>query len=117
MKVMIARTAEYTPEWEGNAEDPEPITVKLRYLTPEERDQCLHYAMGKSGDDETRVTIDPDRRKLFRLGVVEFVNLNVNGKAIKSAEQVLTTPGLDGLFTEVALHILAMNARTDEKNS
>lgn len=112
MDIKIARDYEYTPEWNDNKKDVSPIVVKLRYLTPGERDDCYHYI---------GLNWVPDPRKMFALALIDIKNLKVSendekAKEIKTAEGIMETPGLDGLYAELAVDVLKQNARRDSKN-
>jgi len=116
MKITLARDAEYIPEWNGNRDDPEPVVFHLRYLTTAERQQCMEreYLPDKNGG--VRVAIKPDQERMFKLAVRKIENLEVNGRPLTTAGDVLSTPGLDLLFIEVSLYVLTMNAEQDSKN-
>jgi len=112
MDIKIARDYEYTPEWNDNKKDVSPIVVKLRYLTPGERDDCY----GWEGDKWV-----PDVKQMFIKAFISIKNLKVSeddekAQEIKTAEGILDTPGLDGLFAELSIDILKQNARRDSKN-
>lgn len=108
MEVTVQREIKYIPDWNDNKKDAKPIKVKLHFLTPGERDSCFEW---KDGD------LIPNRVKFFHFGVIEFEDLKVNDKNIKTAEDVLNTPGLEGLYNEVCAKIIRQNARQDLKNS
>jgi len=113
MDIKIARDYEYAPEWNDNQKDVNPIVVKLKYLTPGERDDCY----GWEGDKWV-----PDVKQMFLKALVSVTNLAVYAddsdkpKKDWTAQDILDTPGLDGLFAELSIDILKQNARRDSKN-
>ncbi len=112
MDIKIARETEYTPEWDENKKQKDPVVVKMHYLTPGERDSCY----GRDGDKWM-----PDMKKLFLLGWVSCTNLNISEgdekpKSTWTAQEILDTPGLEGLYAEISLVALKQNARQDLKN-
>ena len=116
MKITLAKDAEYIPEWNGNREDPEPVVFHLRYLTTAERQQCMEKEYLPDKDGGIRVAVKPDQERMFKLAVKKIEHLEVNGRELVTAKEVLETPGLDSLFLEVSLHVLTMNAEQDSKN-
>jgi hypothetical protein len=54
---------------------------------------------------------------MFKAAVVGVKNLKLNGEALTRASDVLSRPGLDGLFAEVVTEIVTQNSREDSKNS
>jgi len=112
MDIKIARDYEYTPEWNDNKKDTNPIVVKLRYLTPGERDDCYAW------EGERLV---PSTKKMFLFAWISAANLSVSEdsgkpKSTWKGQEILDTPGLEGLYAEVALEVLKQNARRDLKN-
>jgi len=107
MELQVLRETEYVPKWSKNEKEAKPIKVKLRYLTPGERDECYEWCDGD---------LVPNRQKFFLKGVVSIENLVVNDEKLKTGQDVLDTPGLDGLFHEICTVILKQNARQDLKN-
>jgi len=112
MRLTIAKEGEYIPEWNGNKEDDEPIKFVLRHLTTGERERAIEFGMAEDG----KSVVKPDLRSLFRTAVVRVENLHVNDKSLTKADDVLSAPDLYDLFVEVAVYVLAQNARQDPKN-
>ena len=80
----------FTPEFDKNKAQDTPGTVKLRLLTVEEQEECVPFGGGKI-----------DRVQVFKFGVVEFNGWGLDGKEIKTADDVLLAQGrLYGLFIE-----------------
>ncbi len=53
MELTIERNYEFTPEWNGNKKDANPIVFEMRRLSTGERDRFMAYTFG-AGDDLTR---------------------------------------------------------------
>ena len=111
MKLELTQQVEYVPEWNENQKDSEPISFTLRHLTTAERAKCTDTGQTEQG----HLHIKPDYERMFRLAVVKIENLDVGGKQLETARDVLATPGLYMLFFEVALYILNMNPIGDKK--
>jgi len=107
MEIKVVKETEYIPDWEKNKKDPSPVKFKLHFLTPSERDDCYEWQDG---------SLVPKTQRFFTLGVISIENLSVNGEKITTAQQLLDTPGLEGLYNEVCAVILRQNARQDSKN-
>lgn len=83
------------------------ITARLRQLTVEEYDGCINMTSAQ--------TID--RPKMVSLGLLEIKGCSVNGKAIKTAEQLLMAPkALMPLFVETWLEIQQASEVTEEES-
>jgi len=126
MNVKIKRTIDYVPTWEKNRDNTtNPIVFKLKYLSTFESDECysitplqLDIKGKKVGGGQVTV----DRKKMFTFAVMEIENLTVTDESskqtpIKTAEEMLMTPGMEELFFEVIAYIRGMDARQDPKNS
>ena len=105
---VVSKEAEYTPEWDGNREKPDPIVVTLAYITAEQRSQCIS---GRRVAGDIAVAIDYG--KAVRHGVRGIRGLVVNKKKVLTADDLMDLSGFDGLFMEIALRIWNMNARED----
>lgn len=112
MEITIAREYDFTPVWNGNMEDSNPIVFKMRMLTTGERDKLMAYTFSTEG----QLQIAPERQAMFKAAVVGIKNLKVNGESLLKASDVLSRPGLDGLFTEVVTEVITQNSREDLKN-
>ena len=112
MELTIERNYEFTPEWHDNKKDANPIIFELRMLSTGERDKFMGYSVSETGN----VTVLPDRQAMFRTAVTGIRNLKVNGESLTKAVDILSRPGLDGLFLEVFGEIASRNGRQDTKN-
>ncbi len=123
MEVRIRRVVDYTPQWNDNEGSEHPVVFHLRYLTTAELDDCIHA-------EPDRVTVKGkvasgklthDNKMLFRLAIVGIDALSVIDEKdekieIKSADDLLGSPGLELLYYEVLKFAHGMNARIDSKN-
>ena len=104
MKIKLLKEESYTPKWNDNEKNEKPIVFDLKYLTTGEMDDCVSLD-GKY-----------DTKQVFRYAVKAIHNLEVNDKAVTTADGVIETPGLSQLFYEVIGFVLRMNPVTDSKN-
>ena len=111
MNLTIALHYDLTPEWGGNRTDSKPTVFHMRMLTSPEREQFLKWEYSGVG-----VKLVPDRAGLVQTAVLGIDNLVVNGDSVKDAKTFLATPGLFGMFSEVAADIVAQNTRDEPKN-
>lgn len=114
---VTAKSREYTPEWRGNQDDPNPIRVTLRYLNTAQRTQLMPWRPDEKGS----VRMEPDQRQLLIAGVEKVENCVViqDGmrKDIRDGRDILAAYGLEGLAIELVAQIISMNAQEDvEKN-
>jgi hypothetical protein len=112
MEITIERNYEFTPEWNDNKKDINPIVFEMRRLSTGERDKLMAYTFSAEG----QLQIAPDRQGMFRAAVVNIRNLKVNGESVTKAVDILSRPGLDVLFAEVVTDIISQNSREDLKN-
>jgi len=101
---------DYIPTFRGNDKKDEPGKAKLRQLTTREMNQCIKIRA-------TGPEISED--KILECGLVELSGFKVNGEDIKTADDVLDSPGLYNLFTELWVEIQSGNIlpEQDSKNS
>ena len=100
---------EFIPTFKGNDKSNKPFIAKLRQLTTREMNQCIKIR-------QTGPEINEE--KILEYGLVEMVGFKVNGKPIKTANEIMDTPGLYGLFTELWVEIQSGNVlpEQDSKN-
>ena len=100
---------EFTPTFKGNDKSSKPFIARLRQLTTREMNQCIKIR-------PTGPEINGE--KILECGLVEMVDFKVNGKQLKTADDILDTPGLYGLFTELWVEIQSGNVlpEQDSKN-
>ncbi len=110
----VTKDTEYVPIFDGNdkREEDERIVFTLRYLTDAQRSKCFKIGVDKNGSE----TVDPNYELLIKYGVVDIVNLTVDGVEIKTARQLSGLSGFSGLYMEIGTEVLIMNARQDSKN-
>jgi len=112
MEITIDRNYEFTPEWNDNKKDANPVVFEMRRLSVGERDKLMAYNFTHEG----QLQIAPDRQGMFKAAVVGIRNLKVNGETVGKAMDLLSRPGLDPLFVEVVTDIITQNSREDLKN-
>tara|TARA_R100000808_G_scaffold1214_3_gene5715 strand:+ start:3865 stop:4254 length:390 start_codon:yes stop_codon:yes gene_type:complete len=129
MRIVLDTEQDYTPEWEGNREESEPVVFRLRYLTTAERQRfsglkaaASLISMGANGSSSVSPNVEIDFEGMFKAGVVGISGLNVRRRG-KDTDDAITTPAaflelpsFDGLFWEVVLEIQRANARQDPGN-
>ena len=111
MKITLSTGEEFIPKWQGNDKSESPIIFKLHYLTMPERESCQYFVAPiddkKRSEKSIRVRVDLSR--FFMLGVesIKGLTVEVDGveKAILTAEDFMALPGMDDLYTEVALRV------------
>jgi hypothetical protein len=113
MDITIERDYDFTPKWNDNDKDPNPIVFHMRRLTTAERDKLIDYSVGSNGEMNMHV----DRQGMLVRAVKKIDRLSVNGTAITTAKDMLDQPGLSLLMTEAVADIIGENGRTDLKNS
>jgi hypothetical protein len=109
--IKVTKGGSIVPEW-GNADRPkdEKITVEYRFLTFAEQQEMLDPAdLGKSFKYES---------KLLARMITSITNLSVDdGKVrqIKTGDDLVAEPGLDGLAMELWLKLRKMSAIDKKK--
>ena len=124
MDTKIKRFVDYIPEWDKNKEDDVPIVAELRFLTTSEFDDCYDITpqiINEKGKKIGGGKITVDRKKMFLAAVKGFKNFTVTDESnkkveIKTAQDVLDTPGLEDLFFEIIIFVRKMESRVDLKN-
>lgn len=115
MKLTISNEFDYTPEWNDNQQADEPVVVHCRYLTAGERDKIIYPVItNRDGEMETR--IEADRRAIIEKGVLSIDNLEINGRPIKTAKDLIEQRGLGELYQEIAMELISRNMTPDLKN-
>ena len=123
-KVKIRRQKEFTPKWDNNAKKEKPVKVIIRYLTPGEIDDTMVVKYDQQAVTKVNpsgVVIEHDDQQMIRLAVTGIDNLEIEDETgatstIKTGQEMIDTPGLEGLFYECLREIKSMNARVDTKN-
>lgn len=105
MEITVSKEFDYTPEWNGNKDDENPIVFHCRYLTNSELDRCRQIG--------SKITFDI--RLYADLSIKSIDNLTVNGKPVCTAKDFLKTTGLGGLFAELGGELLERNSKEPEK--
>jgi len=115
MEIKGLQDYEYTPEWNGNREDPAPVKIKMQPLTSTQRERCMEIGAGADGITMMR----PNLSELVRHGIREISGLKVDGVEIKTALALLNSKGLglDNLVRELGIEVFVANQRPDLKNS
>ncbi len=123
MEVRIKRTEDFTPKWNDNEKNKDPIVFHLRYLSTGEKDECYETKPTKYSPKTKKFTsgeIVQHDNKMFRYATMEIDNLEVNDGSnttkITTPEGLLRQPGFQMLYYEVVGHIKLMNPRVDSKN-
>lgn len=115
MKLTISKEFDYTPEWNGNQDDTDPIVVHCRYLTAGERDKII-YPVVEQHDGEMVTRIEADRRGIIEKSVLSIDNLSINGRDIKTAKDLMEQHGVGELYQEIAMELISRNMSPDLKN-
>lgn len=115
MKLTISKEFDYTPEWHDNQEATEPIVVHCQYLTSGERDKVI-YPVIEHRDGEQIMRIEADRRGIIEKCVKSIDNLEVNGRKIATAKELIEQAGLGELYQEIAMELITRNMSPDLKN-
>ena len=112
MKLTIEKEYEYIPAWNDNEKEADPITIKMRALTEFERDKVITQRYVEGGLETTT-----NKGEAIRRGVVSIENLFVNNQAVKTAKDLLDTPGVTALISEIATEVILRSAKKDLGNS
>ena len=107
MDIIISKTYEYIPEWDGNRESENPVKMICDYLTTAQIERCM--SIGSAN-------ISIDRRQYLKESRPRFENLSVNGIPVCNADEFLKARGLGPLFSELTTHILEQNNQGISKN-
>jgi len=124
MDTKIKRFIEYVPEWNENKKDKTPIVAELKYITTSEFDECYDIEpqiVDEKGKKIAGGKITVDKKKMFLFAVKGFKNFTLTDESdkkieIKTGQDVLDNPGLEGLFLEIITFIRGMEAKVNSKN-
>ena len=103
MDFTVAKEVEYVPDVYGNLELPneEQVVITIKYPNTQETNMLYKVQAGGGSDTST-----------MALGVARLVkairNLKVNGKEIKTGQDLINAPGMYILVQTVGAHILGM---------
>ena len=114
MDIGLIEEAEYTPEWNGNRDEVEPIVATLAATTATQRTRFTRVSFDEAG----RGTSTPDYAEAVRVGVKQIRNLNVGGKPVADGQQLLvsTGRGLQHLIVELGGQVIRRSFTPDLKN-
>jgi hypothetical protein len=112
MDITFDREVDYTPDWMGNSANEEPFHVRIKILTYEERQKAMTVTLRTGQGAE----ITQNFSEAVRIGVVSVTGLTVSGKPIKTATEIVETPGLTALVDEVGAVILNRSMAPELKN-
>jgi len=115
MEIKGLQDYEYTPEWNGNREDPAPVKIKMQPLSSMQRERSMEIETAVAGT----ATMRPNLSEICRYGIKEISGLKVDGVEIKNVVALLNSRGLglDNLVRECGIEIFVANQRPDLKNS
>ena len=85
------REYDYYPDWRGNKKRKE-LTARLRLITTDQLEEAV-------------VAGGIDRRKVVGDGLIGLTGLKVDGKEIKTVQDILDTPGLFPLYVDLFIEI------------
>lgn len=111
----------YTPEWDGNRDEDDPITVELRPVTMRESETYADMIVTKRRpgfrNQSTDNTVEVARKQFFAC-CRNIRNLRYGGKAITSPQELWETP-LTGLINELttAINDISVLSGGEAKNS
>ena len=124
MIVSIARTVAFRPQWGGNQDLPsvDQISVAIRVPTTEERRRHVRSDVSVEQDERSpggfrpRVDMRLDVPGLLRRYITRIDNLTARDEAgteipIRTAEELLATPGLAELEQEIGSYIASIAAQ------
>lgn len=125
MKVVVARSVDYVPEWGDNKQLPEAdqLVVSLKYPTVEERKRYVsaQQRFHTSGRDDAEGSFSVDVNVNYEALVDKYVtgvrNLTIGTEDgdeeihVTTGKQMLSQPGLHDLVQEIGLEISRMRAR------
>lgn len=100
-----AREYDYYPPVFGNDEEKKLFKARLRLITTDEYESALR--------DGTNGMID--RRAIVKGGLIEISDLKVDGKEIKTLEDIMETPGLFVLYADLFVEIHSKAELTEEE--
>ena len=112
MDYVITEETTFTPDVDGNLQEADPVTVRLRYATPAVRQSAFATRMEQRGGDSV-VVVEIDARALLMAVIVDIHNLKANGREIKTARGLVNTPGMDPWVTAITDHAISMNPIED----
>lgn len=113
----------FIPKWNGNKKEADPIKIKHRYLTPEERDKYFYYQPLKvtPKTDGYEVVLVEDKKgccKAIVIGIENFA-LEVNGEkiVIDTVKKLYETEGVpNALIKEIEEYMSNASPVIDEKS-
>ncbi len=112
MNYVITEETTFKPDVDGNLQEADPVTVRLRYATPAVRQATFSQRMEQRGSDSVAI-VEIDAQALLTAVIIDIHNLRVNGREIKTARELLNTPGMDPWVTAITAHAMTMNATED----
>ena len=110
MDIALIGEHEYIPEWNDNEKEAEPVTIILKPLCAGNR--AILLELFSSVKEEKYMDF------AVRHGVKEIKNLTVDGKPIKTGQELLDSfgAGLELLVLNIGTEVIVKNQRPDLKN-
>ncbi len=115
MDLTFNDSFELVPEWNGNKNDANPITITCRYLNTLERGRMFE-TKNVVVAGEYRIETVIHKEELVKTSVEKIANLKVNGEEIKTGAGLVKVSGLSALAEEVANQLYIKNMTGDLKN-
>lgn len=127
MVINFSLSREYTPTWNGNQNEDEPIVIEHKAPTLKLKSQLVpnpkFVFTGEPGSDKQNFNLEysVNNRKVFEGMVTKVRNLTVNGKNITSPKDLMQDDipaQLGGLIDEVGQYLQSLLQETEinEKN-
>lgn len=123
MKIVVENEKEYIPEWNGNRDQDEPITVIHRFLKPGERKKYIYLEpmeLTYEGEkQEQRTHFVQKTQELAEVLITKIKNLVivVDGKEteIDTIKKFYNTPGIPpNLVSEIEAYIMNASPEVDK---
>ena len=115
MNVTFSDEYDYTPIWNNNLKEENPVVFHMRYLTTPEREKFIIRDLA-SVDGELRQTTRFDNVGILKASVTKIDNLSKNGSPIDTVQKLLAERGFSALSSEVADYAAGQNILPDLKN-
>ena len=111
MDLTFSDRYDFQPEWNDNLKNVKPVKVYCKYLTYPERERCKNIFAMQENDGTKKIQVKMDQPQMLNFAIEKIEGLKVNGKEIKSADDLLASPRLTGLTNEIYEFVLEKEAK------